>query len=72
MPKEIFKASRIVIKDLPRDMKVSSNEMKAIKGGKLFRPEQLTMEWLSLAQRDSEVNIRIPLSAQVPQRCYRA
>ena len=72
MSKDIFKVSRIVIKDLPKDQKVSASEMKAIKGGMLFQPELLSKKWLTLAQQDSEVNIRIPLSAQVPQRCYHA
>ena len=72
MPKEIFKASRIVIKDLPKDQKISANKLKEIKGGKLFRPELLSREWLNLAQRDSETYITVPLNAQRPQRCYQS
>jgi hypothetical protein len=71
MPKNSFTAGRLVIKDLPEDMKISADEMRKITGGMSFRPAFLSEEWLALSQQESEVNLRTPLSAALPLRCRR-
>jgi len=60
MTKPSFKASRIVIKDIPKDHLVSTGEMKMITGGMSFRPDFLSKEWLILTQRSSGTGFKSP------------
>jgi len=53
MTKPSFKASRIVIKDIPKDHKVSADEMKKISGGMSYVAGRISKEFLILRQRSS-------------------